>query len=427
MKVRRALLRSLRFIQRNQNLLLVLAAFGTMLGLAVGSGHWLFYRAAYVIGGLVPLSFLWARLHLRGLEITTRRGADRLQVGQQTESRIRVNSRSALTKLWLEVAEQTDLPGVTSRTVVTLPAHDVRNWKVSLPCNRRGVFSLGPVRVTTGDPFGLFRFSRDYGESQKLLVLPRPEELPYFWAPPAHLVGEGPERRRTHYVTPNAASVREYQPGDSYNRIHWRSTARLNRLMVKTFEMDPTSNVWVLLDLQAAAHFGEGDDSSEEYAVRVAASLANHFLQANRMFGLLAYGEGKANLEPARGAPQYNRILEALALARAEGTMPLARVLEEEERRFRRHSTLIVVTASADEDWVRALQSLVQQGARAAVVLLESGSFGARESSLLPFSTLVASGILTYLVRRGDDLSLALGPAGAAGEPRPEPRQTRAR
>ena len=57
----RAFLGLLRLIRRNQNLLFVLAAFGTMLGLAAVSGYWLFYRAAYVIGGLVPVSFLWAR------------------------------------------------------------------------------------------------------------------------------------------------------------------------------------------------------------------------------------------------------------------------------------------------------------------------------------------------------------------------------
>ena len=418
--MRRAIIGVVRVFQCNQNLLFVLAAFGTMVGLAAVSDYWLFQRAAYLIGGLVPLSFIWARAHLRGLDLTVERAADRLQVGQRAEARVRLSNPSVLTKLWLEVEDLTDMPAAAARTVITLPAHSWRNWKVSVLCTRRGVFSAGPVRVTTGDPFGLFRFSRSYGKSHSLLVLPEPVELPYFRAPSAQLPGEGRVRRRTHYVTPNAAGVREYQPGDSYNRIHWRSTARLNRLMVKTFEMDPTSNIWVLLDLHAAVQVGEGDESSEEYGVRAAASLANHFLQANRMLGLLAYGRETVILEPARGSHQYSRVLEALALARAEGAVPLARVLEAEGQRFGRHSTLIVITPSANEEWVVAMQSLVQQGGRAAVALLEPSSFGAAESALLPFSTLVASDILTYLVRCGDDLSLALGPAGTVGEPPPE-------
>src|SRR5258707_1286157 len=54
-------------------------------------------------------------------------------------------------------------------------------------------------------------------------------------------------RRRTHYVTANAAGVRDYGPGGSFNRIHWRSTARRDRLIVKEFELDPLSDIWIFL------------------------------------------------------------------------------------------------------------------------------------------------------------------------------------
>jgi uncharacterized protein (DUF58 family) len=407
----------LRLLRRNQSLLFVVVAFGATLGLAAFSGYWLFYRAAYVIGGLAPVCFVWARANLRRLEVTVERASDRLQVGQRAEARIRLSSGTFYPKLLLEVEDLTDMPGASPRTVVSLPAHGQRNWKLSLPCTRRGVFSVGPIRVSTGDPFGLFRFNRTYGASHPLLVFPLPEPLPHFWAPPAQLPGEGTVRRRTHYVTPNASAVRDYQPGDSFNRIHWPSTARLDRLMVKTFEMDPTSDIFLLLDLDAAAQAGEGDDSTEEYGVRIAASLAGHFLEANRLLGLLAPGGENVALEPARGPQHYHRILEALALVRADGTTPLARVLQNEERRFGRHSTLVVITPSVDEEWVSAMQALVQRGARAAVALLDPSSFGSAENALLPFSTLVASDILTYLVRRGDDLSLALGPLGTAAQP----------
>lgn len=412
----RRLRRAFSFLRRNQNLLLVLAVFGTFIGLAAVSGYSLFYRASYLFGALIPLCYLWGRANLRGLTVSVDRPQDRLQVGQRAEGRVRIASSTFYTKLWLEIEDPTDMPGLPARTVITLPAHGQRTWRGSVPCTRRGLYTVGPVTVTSGDPFGLFRFRRRFGAAQSLLVYPLPEELPYFWAPPAHLPGEGRQRKRTHYVTPNAAGVRDYQPGDSYNRIHWRSTARWRRLMVKTFEMDPSSDIWVLLDLEGRVQCGAGDESSEEYGVRAACSVAHHFLQANRSLGFLGHGGEVALLEPGRGSQQYTRVLEALALAHADGGVPLASVLAEESRRFGRHSTLVVITASAEEDWVAALQDLVQRGARAAVVLLEPSSFGGPTSALLAYSTLVASDILTYLVRCGDDLSLALGPNGAAGE-----------
>jgi uncharacterized protein (DUF58 family) len=420
--------RLLRLLYRSHSLLLVLAAFIALASLAAISGYWVFYRGAYVLGFLIPVCFIWARVHTRGLEVTVERASDRLQVGQEAEARVRLKSRSMWTKLWLEVEDETDMPGARPKTVVTLPAKGNRNWKVTMRCRRRGVYSAGPVRVTTGDPFGLFKHTRTYGDKSPLIVLPQPEELPYFWAPAAQLPGEGVVRRRTHYVTPNAASIREYYPGDSYNRIHWRTTARLGRLMVKTFEMDPTSNIWLLLDLHRDVQQGADDESTEEYGVRIAASLAYHFLNANRMLGLMMFGKETVVLDPARGGQQYTRILESLAVAEAKGGTPLARVLQEEGRRFGRHTTLIVVTPSTDAEWTLSLHQLLRQGTRASAVLLDPESFagagerpqGAPEGASLPIDELLAGNVLTYVIPCRSDIGLMLGPGGLVGDSVPE-------
>ncbi len=399
-------------IVRNYSLFFLLVALIVVSTFAGVTGQWLFYRAAYVIGGLLLLCLAWARMHVRGLDVTAERTTERLQVGQVTETRLRLRNRSIFTKLWLEVEDETDMPGRSATTVMTLPAKNVRNWKILTRCRRRGLYTAGPVKITTGDPFGLFRFTRRFGDSQPVLVLPRPEELPYFTVPPAQLPGEGAVHKRTHYVTPNASGVREYYPGDSYNRVHWKSTARLGRLMVKTFEMDPTSNVWVVLDLHRDVQAGQDDESTEEYGVRIATSLLYRFFQSNRMFGLLMDAEEREVLEPSRGEHQYMRALERLAVARATGQTPLADLLEEEGRRFGRHSSVIIVTPSLEEDWVSPLSLLQQQGARMAVVLLEAGSFGGAEADRAPLQALAAGSVPVYEVRAGYDLSLALGPAG---------------
>src|SRR5438874_4942479 len=160
--------------------------------------------------------------------------------------------------------------------------------------------------------------------------------------------------------------------------------------MVKTFEMDPTSNIWLVLDLHKDVQAGVGDESTEEYAVRIGTSLAYHFVQANRMLGLMMFGAETVILEPARGSGQYGRILEALAVAQAGGSRPLSDVLQAEGRRFGRHTTAIVVTPSPEEDWVLSLQHLVQTGTRASAVLLEPGRFDSIKQAELPVDSLIA-------------------------------------
>ncbi len=414
-----------RFLQRNQNLLLCLSGFGAMLGLGMATDHWLFYRTAYLLGGIIPLSFLWARSHLWGLEVSITRGVDRLQVGQSAEAQVTVTNRGAFPKLWLEVQDCTDMPASAAETVVTLRPHSDRHWSVRLPCTRRGLYTVGPVKITTGDPFGLFHLSRRFGQPSSVLVLPRAHHLERFWAPPAQLFGDATIRRPSHHVTPNAAAIRDYQPGDSFNRIHWPSTARLKRLMVKTFEMDPTSNVWIVLDLFGGSQAGHDEESTEEYAVQAAASLAQYFLNSNRTVGLLAEGHEAVFLEPARGSMQFTRILEALAKARAEGKTRVTDLLAKEERRFQRNTTLLVLTPAGEEEWVAVLRSLAQRGARSVAVLLDAFSFDHKKPQALPLNALAASGVLTYTIRKGDELSLSLGPDGRVTDASKRMHQTR--
>lgn len=396
----------------HRTLTLVLVVLAVCVFVAMGTGFWLLFRLAYVLAFAIPVSYLLAWYNTRHLKVNVERRADRGQVGQEAQEVIEVRNTFFLPKVWLDVEDPSTLPGHHSRRIIGVPGRRSRNWLVETPLLRRGLYDWGPLRITSTDPFGLFRMTRHFGGKQQILVYPPVVDLPHFQAPPANLPGEGRFRRRTHYVTPNASGIRQYAPGDAFNRIHWPSTVRTGELMVKTFELDPASDIYVVLDLERRVNAGSGEESTEEYGVRVAASVARHYLISNRSVGLLAFDRDLRVIEPERGGQQMTRILETLATVQARGDAPLSSLLGEEQRRFGRHTTLVIITASTDERWLTTVQSLVQRGVRCAVVLLDASSFGADRSSLLMYGELTASDILTYVVRRGDDLSLALGPSG---------------
>ena len=387
---------------------------------ALSTGFWLPTRLAYVIFFGIPIAYFWANANTKKLEVTTERPMDRLQEGQEFTERITVKNLGWFTKLWLEVDDPSDMPGHIASQVISLGPRESRSWRTTTLCRRRGLFKIGPVRITTGDPFGFFHYTNYYGHAQNILVYPQATELPNFYVPPANLPGEGRFRKRTHYVTPNASGIRPYESGDSFNRIHWPTTARTNELMVKLFELDPASDIWIILDLDKDVHVGEGDDGTEEYAVRIAASIARFFLVANRSVGFLTYGKRLFVEEAERGAQHYTRILEALALATAEGDVNLGTLVSEQSKRFGRHTTLVVVTPSTSEDWVGTLQFVAERGVKVAAVLLEPSTFGGKDTSLMVFGALAASEVFTYMVKRSDDLisALALGTEGTEAMPR---------
>ena len=376
------------------------------------NGLEVFARLFYVLLLALIVSFLWAKVSLRGIAVESRLSSSTTQMGQSVEERVSVYNRNPLPKLWMEVRRVSELPGYTYSRAVSLGGVRSVSWPMTIQARRRGRFAIGPTTVVSGDPLGLFQRQATISGVHNLTVYPAVVDLPAFAVPPADLPGEGRHRRRTHFVTPNASSVREYAYGDSFNRIHWPSTARTGQLMVKEFELDPASEVWILLDLHKDVQTGEGLESTEEYGVTVAASIAKRYLDTNRSIGLMAYGSSYAILRPDRGGHQRAHIMETLALAEAQGQVPIQDLIEGEGKRFGRYTTLVIITPSGDEAWVRSAQYLIRRGAKAAVALIDPTSFNGGEGTLLALSTLVASRIPTFLVRKGDNLARALGGGG---------------
>ena len=375
-------------------------------GAATGFG--LFFRLIYILALTAALAFAWTWFATRGLEVSAERRAKRARVGDDIEERITVRNRSALPKSALEVEDATDMPGYRSGRAVSLPSRSFRSWRSLAPARKRGVYKLGPVRVSGSDPFGLFRSDRDFGEQDDLVVYPRVHELPLFEIPAGFLTGESAARRRSHDLTPHAASVREYAFGDSLNRIHWNSSARTGRLMSKEFDLGLASDVWIVVDLHKDVQAGELEESTDEYAVSIAASLARKYLRAQLPVGLVAYGDARYALPADVGAAQHERIMETLARGMAEGATPLEDVISQEERAWGTHSSVVVITPSHRAAWTTAVRELGRRRVNVTAILVDGASFGGMFRSMDALAPLREAGVAPYAVRMGDSIPLAL-------------------
>lgn len=409
----------------------------------------LLFYLAYVLGAVLLAALIWSRISRRGLRIKRVVEPTHAQVGQIVQETIEIDNLSSMRKLWLEVRDRSTLPGHQVGAVVSLKGHGVKRWRVRTRCTHRGLYRLGPTAILTGDPFGLYQVGRLFDATADLLVYPPTVPLASFGLPLGELPGGSVTERRTFQSTPNAAGIREYMPGDPMNRIHWPMSARAQKLMVKEFELDPTADLWLILDLNEnvqvdAAEFGGSDSAqntapptvtkfagvghediipavqgatstpivldptTEEYAVTVTASLAQYFLAQGRSVGMIAWGQHKVTLPADRGGRQLNKILRALAVLRAEGTASLGEVLLAESHLFGKQDTLVIVTPSLEEEWLTALQVQLYRITSAAVVLVERGTFGGEGNPLLAVSTLSALNVPTYMVKRDDTIDGAL-------------------
>lgn len=380
---------------------------------ALATGFALYYRLLYALVLAAIGAWAWARLNLAGLRVEVRRQVRHATVGDEIDERITVRNSLPFPKAWLEVRDLTTMPGNTSGNVVTLGTKGFRSWQSKLKAERRGVYLLGPIRVIASDPIGLFTLHKDFLEPEELVVYPATVPLPHLRLLATETVGDGSIRLRSPQVTPHAASIREYHPGDALSRIHWPTTARSGRLMVKEFDEGMGGGLWLIPDFHRAVQRGSGADATDEYAATIAASIAQRYLTANLPVGLLMYAENRSILPPERGEGQLRQILEMLARARAESRVALDQVLGSEGNRFDRYATVVVITPATDPGWVPLLEELSRRRVRTAAVLLDAPSFGGEGSSTRVREALAHAGVLTYVVEKGADLRKALAFAQA--------------
>ena len=375
---------------------------------AVASGFAVFYFLLYALVGALLGSLLWATANLAGVHISAQRQSGFAKVGQSIETELHVRNRSLLPKVFLEVRDMAELPGQITGTVLSLRPFQSVRWLARATLRKRGIYQLGPAQVFASDPFGLLHLSRTFPGEGEVTVYPATIDLPFFGLSLSDMFHHGIRYHQSHETAPSVSNIRDYTPGDSFQRIHWPSTARTQRLMIKQFENEMRNHVWIILDMYQDVQAGGEIDNTEECGVTIASSIAEKFLSMDWPVGLIAQGEHRYFLAPQLSPLFHEDMLRMLAMARATGIEPLVEVLRRGWSRFGVSSRVIIITPSTDPSWIQEVNTPGVQKSQLAVVLMDAHSFGGSQDPEEARSVLQRSGILTYVVRQGDQLSTAL-------------------
>ena len=381
-------------------LILAVGAVGTAV-----NGEVYYVRLLYLGVLLIVLAWLTTVLSIRGLKVERRARSSRAGVGDVFEEHFEVMNDSRITKLWLEVANETKIPNATGSRVVTfLRGGQKRSYTARTWLTQRGGFSLGPTTITTGDPFGIFRTSKHFISSSNLVVFPMLFPIQDFISPPGLLPGGKAIRQKSIDVTPHASGIREYVPGDPMKRIHWPTSIRRDQLMVKEFEQDPQSEIWFFLDTHKSVHYTKPGDhtvaapvddlflirrqkvklppSTLEYSVSITASLAHYFIKQRKSVGLVTATENSYKvIQAERSERQEGKFLEALSFIQSESSITLPNLVTAQIGQLPQGSSAILVTPMPWMEILIAVDSLQRRNLRPVVVLLMSQSFGGRQNN----------------------------------------------
>ena len=374
----------------------------------MATGFDLSVRLYYALAILLLAGWLWAKSSSEQMTAEVQRPKGPYTVGDSISETVILRSSGGTPKAWVEVEDETDLPGVQFKQVASLGlmvAFD--RLEMSGTVSRRGEYSVGPLVARTSDPFSMFPQEIQFGGHETVLVYPKIIDIPDFASPSIHLVGDNSRRQRARVLSTDVASVREYEPGDSLGRIHWLSTARTGELMVKQFDQGSSSDMWVLFDQHAESFAAIGDDTTDEMGATVAASVIDKYNQGFLPVGYVAHGSQSLVAVPERSTHQREQIMRHIAASKPVGDVTILESLAELERDLGQNTSLVVITSSSDGSWVEALGGLARRGVRVSTVLIDRGSYGGA-SNRDAMDHLTAVGISTYSMGRGDSIASAL-------------------
>jgi uncharacterized protein (DUF58 family) len=202
----------------------------------------------------------------------------RVPAGQSAEVILRLDNMSFLPTglLLLEDEVPYTLGGRPRFTVDRIGPSQHRTVRYPVRSDARGKYRIGPLRLRLADPFGLVELTRSFSAVDRLTVVPVIHPLPSVRLGGAWESGGESVSRTVAIRGDDDAATREYRNGDDLRKVHWRSTARVGKLMVRREERPWQSRATLLLDTRGRAHRGDGPGSSFEWAVSAVASIGVH-------------------------------------------------------------------------------------------------------------------------------------------------------
>lgn len=300
---------------------------------ALNTGNNLLYLVVAMLLSLIVISGLMSEATLRKVHV--RRVPPRhIYRGESTPIRLEVtNNKRLLTSYSFDVTEARPEEGGDGAEAVEthpayllkLPAAGTARKVTRYKFLKRGTLKLEALELKTRFPFGLFLKGKRDQSPAELLVYPR--IIPIKGEVPVHGSGAtwGEEASTRKGSGTQLYGLRDYTLSDDARHIHWRSTAKERRLLVKEFEDEKERTVMVRFNNCPSKDTGEGEDDESariesnerfERLVDEAASMAAHFIKRNYAVGLRTV---TVEIQPGRGSNQLHKVLRTLALTSPEG------------------------------------------------------------------------------------------------------------
>ncbi|RCS54461.1 DUF58 domain-containing protein [Bremerella cremea] len=294
-------------------ILLILAAVALAMGIFVTpQGYVLLLTILAVVG----LGVVWPWIGLRGVSCELKFRTRRCCEGEKAEVVVEIGNRWPIPVWGLAIEngffidDSSNDSNEAAVALARIPGWSRCEFVWRFQPLQRGVYPQAPPRIVTEFPFGLWKAKRLVKVQQELTVWPKTFRLSNFPLPQGnHRSVTSPSDQRTGQEG-ERTGVRPFRQGDSLRTIHWSLTARHGRFIVSERQGSAQTRARIYVDLDRNSHQGFGPDSTFEWAIRIAASIATELAQQHNVV-VLDFGTHEEQMTGSQASIQ--RTMDRLA------------------------------------------------------------------------------------------------------------------
>lgn len=263
--------------------LVALGVFSWIIGWWFGWNEFMYIAAGALVALVIALAFTFGKTDL---DVTMAMHPARVTVGDRAVAEIVVRnlSRRRMLPVRLEMPIGRNLARID---VPSLAAGDEWDTTIIIPTSRRAVIPIGPVTSVRSDPLHLLRRAMTWSGVTELFVHPITTPLSRLaagWM--RDLEGEATQDLSNSDL--NFHALRDYVKGDDRRHIHWRTSVRMGRWMVRQFVDTRRSHLALILSTNPTDYL-DGDEF--ELAVSMVASLGLRAISDGQSVDLIAGNE----------------------------------------------------------------------------------------------------------------------------------------
>ena len=391
------------------------AIFLLIIGIVFQLG--LLVYSMYALLGVILLSRWLARHWIENVTAHRESSRHTVEIGERVAVIVDLANSSGIPIPWLLVEDSLPRDALSCKppklnvdgrrvALIQMGPNGKKSIRYQLNFATRGYYQIGPLMLESGDLFGLHRRFKVVTEPHFVMVYPKVIPLSGYDLSSRRPIGEIRMAHRLFEDPTRLAGVREYQRGDSFNRIHWKATASTGKLHSRIYDPSTVAGATIILDFHKDMYPAQGEPHRSELAITTVASLANAVCQMGQQIGLVTNGRDAADrireegwkrefrtrndakqsvgmsssndrlrpviVETQRGYEQFQRIRESLARLELTDGLSFSELVSEAASRLPRDATIVAVLGDVTTETAISLGNMRRNGfAVYAIVVLQ--------------------------------------------------------